>query len=84
MIPSENIATSFGISRDEFDRVGQLVYDHSDCHVTDIRRILLRVFGMCISEGHYSAMYFHLGASLAAEESDIFKHNILDLWQRVN
>lgn len=84
MIINENIVNSFGISRDEFDRVGLLVHDHSDYHITDLRRIILRVFGVSIQQGHYAAMYFHLGASLSAHETDNFKHNILDLWQRVN
>lgn len=81
---SENTISYFGISRTDFDRVGYIVMDYHDESLSSLRGMLRGIFGISITDGHFRAMYFHLGASLAAKESDNFKVNVMNLCQRVN
>ena len=72
--------STFGLANDHFVRVGMIVRDYTHLTECDLRRKLISVFRHEVSDNHFKAMYYHIGANCTAFDSvDNFNNNLLCL-----
>lgn len=72
--------STFGLASDHFVRVGMIVSDYIHLGERDLRRKLISVFRHEVSENHFKAMYYHIGANHTARNGmGNFNDNILCL-----